>query len=268
MLPTVVVGAAFLALLPDDWHDTVSAIVIAHVFFNYAVVVRTVSGMWAHLDPRLEDAARVLGASRWRVLREVTLPLLRPAVVAAASIVFLFTFTSFGVVLLLGGPSHPTLEVEIYRQTAQLLDLETAAALAVLQLVFLGVLLWWWSRSQARQAVALRLRPAAETRTRPRTTGQWAYVLANLGVFAALIAVPLARLVERSFATPTATASTGTAPSASLVPAAAASSIRSTAMRTSLGYAVAAAVLAVVLGVWPPWPSPTAGAPGRPSTPG
>ena len=132
----------------------------------------------------------------------MTLPLLRPALVAAASIVFLFTFTSFGVVLLLGGPSHPTLEVEIYRLTTQLLDLETAAALAVLQLVFLGVLLWWWSRAQARQAVALRLRPAAETRIRPRTTGQRVLVVANVGVFAALIAVPIARLVERSFATP------------------------------------------------------------------
>ena len=249
VLPTVVVGAAFLALLPDEWHGTVAAIVIAHVFFNYAVVVRTVSGMWAHLDPRLEDAARVLGASRWRVLWEVTLPLLRPALVAAASIVFLFTFTSFGVVLLLGGPSHPTLEVEIYRLTAQVLDLETAAALAVLQLVFLGVLLWWWSRSQARQAVALKLRPAAETRTRPRTTGQWVLVLANVGVFAALIGVPIARLVERSFATPDgygldwyrALGQPGPGGGRLVDPMA--------AMRTSLGYAVTAAVLAVALGV-------------------
>ena len=56
---------------PTEWHGTVAAIVVAHVFFNYAVVVRTVAGLWAHLDPRLEDAARVLGASRWRVLCEV-----------------------------------------------------------------------------------------------------------------------------------------------------------------------------------------------------
>ncbi len=122
VLPTVVVGAAFLALLPDRFHDSVWAIVIAHVFFNYAVVVRTVSTLWSHLDPRLEEAARVLGASRWRAFREVTWPLLRPSIMAAASIVFLFTFTSFGTVLILGGPRHPTLEVEIYRQTAQALE--------------------------------------------------------------------------------------------------------------------------------------------------
>ena len=50
----------------DRWHGTVLAIVVAHVFFNYAVVVRTVAALWAHLDPRLEEAARMLGASRWR----------------------------------------------------------------------------------------------------------------------------------------------------------------------------------------------------------
>src|SRR5262249_10182725 len=92
VLPTVVLGAAFLALLPTSLHDTVWAVLIAHVFFNYAVVVRTVGTLWAHLDPHMEEAARLLGASRWRTFREVTLPLLRPAIVAAASIVFLFTF--------------------------------------------------------------------------------------------------------------------------------------------------------------------------------
>ena len=58
-------------------------------------------------------------------------PLLRPAILSAASIVFLFTVTSFGVILLLGGPRDTTLEVEIYRQTAILLDLPTAAALTI-----------------------------------------------------------------------------------------------------------------------------------------
>ena len=61
VLPTVVVGSAFLAL---GVGPSVSAILLAHVFFNYAVVVRTVGGLWAHLDPRQEEAARVLGASR------------------------------------------------------------------------------------------------------------------------------------------------------------------------------------------------------------
>jgi thiamine transport system permease protein len=198
MLPTVVVAAAFLALLPRSWHGTVPAILVAHVFFNYAVVVRTVSSLWQHLDPRLEEAARTLGASRWRTFREVTLPLLRPAIVASASVVFLFTFTSFGIVLLLGGPRHPTLEVEIYRLTAQLLDLRGAAALCVLQVAALGALLVWWTRSQARATAALRLQPASQRR-RPRTAGERTWVGANLVVLVVLIGLPVGRLVQRSF---------------------------------------------------------------------
>ena len=131
VLPTVVVGSAFASAArrrADRSRASAStrpswAILIAHVFFNYAVVVRTVGGLWSHLDPRQEEAARMLGASRWRAFREVTLPALRPAIAAAAAVVFLFTFTSFGVILILGGPRFATLETEIYRQTAQLLNL-------------------------------------------------------------------------------------------------------------------------------------------------
>ena len=83
VLPTVVVGLAFRALLPAAWVGTLGAILLAHVFFNYAVVVRVVGGLWGQLDPRYEQAARTLGASPWRAFRTVTWPLLRPAVVAA-----------------------------------------------------------------------------------------------------------------------------------------------------------------------------------------
>ncbi|HEX9258830.1 MAG TPA: iron ABC transporter permease [Acidimicrobiales bacterium] len=200
VLPTVVVGTAFLALLPDRLHGTVWAVLAAHVFFNVAVVVRTVGALWGHLDPRLEDAARVLGAPRWRVFTEVTLPLLRPAIAAAASIVFLFTFTSFGVVLLLGGPRHPTIEVEIFRLTTQMLDLPASAALAMLQMVFVAALLYWWSRSQERHSMSLRLQPSSIRRP-VRTMREKAMVVGILATTLVFLMLPLARLVERSFAT-------------------------------------------------------------------
>lgn len=209
VLPTVVVGSAFVALLGDGGplaglglDQTLAAILVAHVFFNYAVVVRTVGSLWAHLDPRPEEAARMLGASRWRAFREVTLPVLRPAIATAASIVFLFTFTSFGVILILGGPRTSTLETEIFRQTAQLLDLPLAAALTVVQLVAIVLLLLITSWIEGRQRVALSLRAAAETAQRPRTAGGRALLAGNLVVMALLLGVPLAILVERSFNTP------------------------------------------------------------------
>lgn len=206
VLPTVVVGAAFLALLGPRspfglrLDHTIWAILLAHVFYNYAVVLRIVGGVWGQLDPRLEDQARVLGASRWTAFRTVTLPLLRGAIVSAASIVFLFTFTSFGVILILGGPRFATIEVEIYRQTAQLLDLRVAATLALLQLVALGALLALYSRYQQRASVGSRSSATRTVARRPRTTSERVLVAANLGLMAVLLGLPLAVLVERSLA--------------------------------------------------------------------
>jgi thiamine transport system permease protein len=207
VLPTVVVGTAFLALLGPggsfgvDLQGTIWLILIAHAFFNVAVVVRTVGGLWGNLDPGLEEAARTLGASRWRAFREVTLPLLRPAIAASASIVFLFCFTSFGVVLLLGGLRTRTLEVEIYEQTTRLLQLDVAAALAILQLVGVTVALVLYGRYQNRRSVALGLRTRGEVARRPRTAGERAFVVATLAGMALLLGSPLVVLVWRSFTT-------------------------------------------------------------------
>jgi len=219
VLPTVVVGSAFLALLgprgPLDalltalfgqdvpqvrLDGSVAAILIAHVFYNIAVIIRLVGGMWSHIDPRSEEAARVLGASPWRAFREVTWPLLRPAVISAASIVFLFTVTSFGVVLLLGGPRDVTLEVEIYRQTAILLDLPSAAALTILQMGGVFALLLASARAQENLAVQQRLRGSSETARPPRTAKERLVVASILAATVLFMFVPLAVLVERSLA--------------------------------------------------------------------
>ena len=77
---------------------------LAHIFYNTTIVIRMVGTAWGSLDPRLDQAARALGASPPRAFWEVTLPLLRPALLGATLLVFLFDFTSFGAVLLLGGP--------------------------------------------------------------------------------------------------------------------------------------------------------------------
>ncbi len=204
VLPTVVVGTAFLSLIGPqgllgmDLSGTIWAILAAHLFFNYAVVLRTVGGLWSHLDPRLEDAARTLGAGRFQVFWHVTLPLLRPALAAAASIVFLFTFTSFGVVLILGGPGLETLEVEIYRRTAILLDLPVAAALAFLQIVGVGAILLAYSRYQERRAIEMTLLPGTETARPARTLRERLLVGSTLASMALLLGGPMLVLVERS----------------------------------------------------------------------
>ncbi len=147
LLPTVVVAAGFNALLGSrgwiallspwsfSFTGTLTAILLAHVFYNTTIVIRIVGNALTHLNPRLEQAARTLGANSWQVWMRLTLPLLRVPLLAAGVLVFLFNFTSFGVILLLGGPRFSTLETEIYLQTMHFLNLPTAALLSLFQLL-------------------------------------------------------------------------------------------------------------------------------------
>ena len=204
VLPTVVVAAAFEGLFDRfglsgggavSLRHTVWAILMAHVFFNYAVVLRTVGAHWAALDARVEDQARVLGASRPEVFRRVVLPRLAPSIAAASAIVFLFSFTSFGVVLVLGGPARATIETEIYRYAIVRLDLSTAAALAVVQLGAVVALVVVSNALERRRAVA---EPVWSPAAAPRRRGPG--LVANLAVMALILGLPVAVLVERSLA--------------------------------------------------------------------
>lgn len=197
VLPTVVMGAAILALFPASIERGVWAILAAHVTFNLAVVVRTVGAVWEHLPGDLEAAAATLGATPWQVAREITLPLLRPAILAAGSIVFVFTFTSYGVVRILGGVARSTLEVEIWRRATQTGDIATAATLAVGQLAVVSAVVAWSAWQQRRHSRALDLR-ARQPRRRPRPGGERRLVALTAGLTALVVMAPLGALVERS----------------------------------------------------------------------
>jgi thiamine transport system permease protein len=122
-------------------------------------------------------------------------------VVAASSIVFLFCFTSFGVIVLLGGLDHSTVEAEIYRAAITRLDLRTASVLALVQLVTVVALLVVFARTTARQTGARRLLAATDVARRPASTRERVFLAGNLLAMAVLLGGPLAVLVERSFHT-------------------------------------------------------------------
>jgi thiamine transport system permease protein len=199
VLPTVVVGAAIVAVLPASLDRSVWAILGAHVVFNLAVVVRTVGAVWEQLPPELEQAAATLGASPGRVFRSVTLPLLRPSLAAAGAIVFLFTFTSFGVIRVLGTANRSTIEVEVWRRTTQLGDIGGAAVLAMLQLTVLAALVTWSARAQRRHTRTIDLQ-GAMPRPRPIGRQRW-WVALSVGGALVVVTMPLLALVERSMRT-------------------------------------------------------------------
>ncbi len=217
MLPTVVVAAGFNAFLgPRGWLNlglmrllglssppvaflgTLEAILLAHVFYNTTIVIRLVGNALAHLDTHLEEAARSLGADTRRVLWFVTFPLLRPSLLAAILLVFIFDFTSFGVVLLLGGARFATLEVEIYLQTMQFFHLPLAALLSLVQLVC--TLFFWvaYSHASVKLVVASTPRPSDLNLRSPRHWREKLFVWVwSVGLFL-LFVLPLLSLPLRS----------------------------------------------------------------------
>ncbi|MFT3887878.1 MAG: iron ABC transporter permease [Arachnia sp.] len=205
VLPTVAVGVAFGALLQGDgwlaWTGlggTPVAIVAAMVFFNYSVVVRTVGAMWARLDPRLAQAGATLGAGPLRVFATITLPTLAPAVLSAAALVFLFSSSSYGIVMVLGHGQYHTVETEIWFLTTQLLDLQGAAALSIAQLAIVTAALWITGRAQAGLTRALRLQPDIGA-ARPFVAARDLPALAaTLATAVLLLGLPLLHLAWRS----------------------------------------------------------------------
>jgi thiamine transport system permease protein len=211
MLPTVVVAAGFSALLGPrglvhtlfplssfNFIGTLWAILIAHVFYNTTIIIRVVGNALSNLDPRLEAAARSLGADPARVWWKVTFPLLRPALLSSSLLVFLFDFTSFGVVLLLGASQFATLEVAIYLRVLRLPNLPLAALLAVIQLVCTVLVSVLYSRSASRATVQVNPRAAASNVRRPKSLREKAFVAALGLALTVFFLAPLSALPFRS----------------------------------------------------------------------
>jgi thiamine transport system permease protein len=210
VLPSVVVALAFRSLLGANgplgflgWNRGFVPVVLALVFFNLGLMVKVVGTFWASLDSRPEQAARVLGVGPQRALLTVTLPALAPALAAGASLVFLFSATAFGLVLILGGSSYVTVETEIYFQTAQLLNLRAAAVLSIVQLVVVAAALAFGAAARRRSELSLSLavdsgRPKQPTRLiRPQFRQDWPALIVALPAII-LVLAPMVNLVYQS----------------------------------------------------------------------
>ena len=215
VMPTIVVAMGFTALFgsqgiintvlmsifglddpPVRIANSLIIIFMAHAFYNYAIIVRIVSAFWSNMDPNLEHSAKVLGAGPIGAFYHVTLPLLLPAIISASLLAFAFSFTSFGVVLVLGGPEFATLEVAIYELTAKLFRLPLAAALAIIQLAFTYLFLLLYSRFQEKSVVRMDLKPREATNRRASGWREKVFVLGMVLVLLAMLS-PLIALVVR-----------------------------------------------------------------------
>ena len=146
--------------LPGAW----LALTLSTFPFVYLMVLAALR----RLDPALEDAARGLGASRWRSFWTITLPQLRPAIGAGALLTALYTLSDFGAVSLMRYAAFTT---AIYAQYAGRIDRTPAAVLSVLLILIALVIIWAEQRTRGRAAYHTS-RPARRRSRQRLSTGE------------------------------------------------------------------------------------------------
>jgi thiamine transport system permease protein len=215
VLPSVVVALAFATLLgkngllndliktlfsldydPIQLERTLAMIIIVHVFYNFAVALRIMTSYWSSVGSAVEEAARCLGADEWALWREIRLPLIRPAMLSAGALVFIFSFTSFGVILILGGIRFATLEVQIYYQAVNMFNLPLAAALSLVQILSMLAMMIVYTSTQKKLHLALASGRANAKRA--QTGFERLAVGSCVALISVLLFAPLIALVARS----------------------------------------------------------------------
>lgn len=154
--PEIVTGISLLALFQSAFRFVdlglgLETIVVAHVAFSIAFVLLVVKARLAALDPALEEAALDLGATEWRAFWSVTLPLLRPGIVAAALLAFILSFDDYVITSFVAGVGSETLPLVIYSMARRGISPVVNALSAVL-VVALGGLILGADRLQRREA--------------------------------------------------------------------------------------------------------------------
>jgi spermidine/putrescine transport system permease protein len=146
VIPEIMMGVAMLLFfvligLPLS----LLTIIIAHTIFSFPVVALIVRARLRKLDPRLEEAALDLGATRWRAFRRITLPLLMPAIIGAALMAFTLSLDDFIISFFLAGVGSTTLPVKVYGMLKTTVTPEVnalSAVLVVISMMLVTVATW------------------------------------------------------------------------------------------------------------------------------
>ena len=174
-------------------------IILAHVFYNFSFCLRLLGESWERIDPRLQEASATLGAGSVETFFRVTLPLLTPTISYLLILIFLYSFLSFTVVLVLGGFLYKTLEVLIYIEYNNRLNFDRAALIAGWQMLLLGGFLYmqlFFGRKMQKQAVFCRTLPRLAWKKNPLAVAlAFSYSFFMILFFTA----PLLSVLVRSF---------------------------------------------------------------------
>jgi thiamine transport system permease protein len=177
-----------------------SAIILAHAFYNFPLVIRLVGDSLGRTRRSYESAAAVLGANRVVAAITVFFPAIVPSLITSALLVFLYSFTSFSIVLVLGGgPASTTLAVEIYRYARILLSFREASIFAIAETAIAALVFAFYVFFEKKaRAVAP---DSADRPMEKRHSSVWPRLAfaVYLAVIAFLVLGPLLSIMAESF---------------------------------------------------------------------
>jgi spermidine/putrescine transport system permease protein len=142
VVPEICMGVAMLIFFTGigwpqslPWPFSLTAITIAHVTFCFPFVTMVVRARLASFNRQMEEAAKDLGASDWRVFRDVLLPHLKPALIAGALLAFTLSLDDFVITFFTSGPNTVTFPVKVYAMVRFAVTPEVNAVSALLILL-------------------------------------------------------------------------------------------------------------------------------------
>jgi putative spermidine/putrescine transport system permease protein len=156
IFPVLVIGVALLRLF-SDWNSTAAPLnlLIGHILVTTPYVVRTVTASLLLADASLEEAARTLGAGRWRTFRRVTLPQIAPGVAAGTLFAFMVSFDNYPISMWLADARNVPMPMLIYRQIASVFSPAVPAMSTLMILFAFGVVLVMERLAGLRRAMAM-----------------------------------------------------------------------------------------------------------------
>jgi len=144
VIPEICLGVAFavffsaagLALPPDTpWPLNLTTIVVAHVTFCFPFAAMVIRARLRNFNREIEEAARDLGASEWRMFRDIMIPYMKPGLVAGALLAFTLSLDDFVITFFTSGPGTATFPVKVYSMVRFSVTPEVNAASTVLVVV-------------------------------------------------------------------------------------------------------------------------------------
>lgn len=175
---------------------SLKAVLLAHIFYNFPLAIRIISSLWKKIPYNMTEASYSLGANRITTFIKINLPYLKNSILTSFTLIFLYCFMSFGIILVLGGgPSLSTIEVEVYRFARTSINLPKAATLSLIESFITIVILLLYLRSERRNFKF----PSGKgliKKLRPKTS---VLFIAYLVVLFIMILAPLLAVVFNSF---------------------------------------------------------------------